>query len=123
MDGRRGGGVAIAFSEEKFHVSKLNIEVKPLECMFALIKPKNPGGKTKKIIAICFYSPPRSKSNNKLIECRQIRRQRDHAYQRGGKSPTYFRIQADFQTKLLNQANKYKEKIITEVNCGKRGSG
>ena len=46
LDGRRGGGVAIAFSEERFYVSKLNIEVKkPLECMFTLIKPKNAVGK------------------------------------------------------------------------------
>ena len=56
-------------------------------------------------------------------ECRKLRRQRDHAYQRGGKSPTYFIIQADFQAKLENQANKYKEKIVSEVNSGKRGSG
>ena len=69
LDGRRGGGVALAFSGEHFHVSKLNVQVKkPLECMFALIKPKSKIGKLRKIIAICIYSPPRSKSNAKLIE-------------------------------------------------------
>ena len=41
LDGRRGGGVAIAYSEERFQVSKLNVVVKkPIECMFALVKPK-----------------------------------------------------------------------------------
>ena len=40
--GRRGGGVAIAYSEERYQVSKLNIEVKkPLECLFALVKAKD----------------------------------------------------------------------------------
>ena len=67
--GRRGGGVAIAYSDKNFQVSKLNVEVqKPLECLFALVKQRNPLGKAKKIIAICFYSPPRSRSNPKLID-------------------------------------------------------
>ena len=69
LDGRRGGGVAIAYSSKHFQVSKLNIEVKkPLECLFALIKPRLSKGKSKKILAICIYSPPKSKSNIKLIE-------------------------------------------------------
>ena len=303
LDGRRGGGVAIAYSGENFLVSKLNIEVKkPLECLFALLKPRNKVGKTRKIIAICFYSPPKSKSNTKLVDllasqisslrtqyegcgiilcgdrndlsiqkllssdpalrqivtfntnknqdktldvvctdvhssyqepnrlpaimvdqgregvpsdhwgvevrprtntstskarpkkevitvrrmpdslvaefgpklaevdwsvlldgrtaeecvkqfhaaanrlveqqfptkqvtimeddlpyftevCGKLRRQRDNAYKRGGKSETYFRIQNDFQNKLVNESSKYKNKIIAEVNEGKRGSG
>ena len=67
--GRRGGGVAIAYSDKNFQVSKLNVDIqKPLECLFALIKQRNPLGKVKKIVAICFYSPPRSRSNTKLID-------------------------------------------------------
>ena len=69
VGGRRGGGVAIAYSPEKFQVSKLNIDVpSPLECIFALVKPTGLVGKAKRIIAICFYSPPRSKSNGKLLD-------------------------------------------------------
>ena len=67
--GRRGGGVAIAFSEERFHVSKLNIEIKkPLECLFALVKPKDSAMQRRKFIAICFYCPPNSKSRTKLVD-------------------------------------------------------
>ena len=69
VGGRRGGGVAIAYSPEKFQVSKLNIDVpRPLECILALVKPTGLVGKAKRIIAICFYSPPRSKSNGKLLD-------------------------------------------------------
>ena len=66
---RRGGGVALAFSKEKFQVSKLSIDVpKTLECLFALVKPNITHGKVRKIIAVCFYSPPRSKANSRLID-------------------------------------------------------
>ena len=66
---RRGGGVPLAFSKEKFQVSKLSIDVpKTLECLFALVKPNITHGKVRKIIAVCFYSPPRSKSNSRLID-------------------------------------------------------
>ena len=66
---RRGGGVAMAFPKSRFQVTKLNIEIpKPLECMFALVKPVNQTGKIKKLIAVCFYSPPKSKQNTKLID-------------------------------------------------------
>ena len=61
---RREGGVAIAFPGGRFHVSKLNIEVmKPLECLFSLVKPRDPAVKSRKYIAVCFYSPPHSKSS------------------------------------------------------------
>ena len=67
--GRRGGGVAMAFPKTRFQVSKLNIEIpKPLECIFALVKPNESIGKARKVIAVCFYSPPRSRSNSKLID-------------------------------------------------------
>ena len=67
---RRGGGVAMAFPASRFLVTKLNIHIpKPLECMFALVKPiETGGGKLKKIIAVCFYSPPKSKKNSQLID-------------------------------------------------------
>ena len=66
---RRGGGTALACSEEFFHLTKLNIAIpKPLEACFALVKPKNPSGKVSSFICCSFYSPPRSTSRNKLAE-------------------------------------------------------
>jgi hypothetical protein len=56
-------------------------------------------------------------------ELRQLRRRRDRAYQRGGKSSaTYLSLQNRFQMKLNSEAGKYKDKIIKEVSDGKRGS-
>ena len=66
---RRGGGVAIAFPGDKYQVSKLNIDVvKPLECLFSLVKTTNPAEKCKRYIAVCFYCPPSSKSKTKLVD-------------------------------------------------------
>ena len=66
---RRGGGTAIACSQEFFQLTKLNIAIsKPLEACFALVKPKNPTGKVSKFLCCSFYSPPRSTSRKKLAE-------------------------------------------------------
>lgn len=69
-DGRRGGGVAISFPGTRFNVTKLNVNIpNPLECLFALVRPiQNQAGKLKKILAVCFYSPPRSRKNSQLID-------------------------------------------------------
>ena len=66
---RRGGGTALACSEEYFHMSKLNIAIpKPLEACFTILRPKKPTGKITKFICCSFYSPPRSPHRNKLAE-------------------------------------------------------
>jgi hypothetical protein len=67
---RRGGGVAIAFPGTRFHVTKLNINIPhPLECLFALVKPvDNQTGKLKKVIAVCFYAPPKSTKYSQLVD-------------------------------------------------------
>ena len=66
---RRGGGTALACNQEKFVLSKLNIQIpRPLEACFALLKPRNPTGKVTKFICCSFYAPPKSKHNNKLAE-------------------------------------------------------
>ena len=68
---RRGGGTALACSQEKFNMTKLNIPIpKPLEACFALVKPRKPTGKVTTFICCSFYSPPKSKFNNKLAEFR-----------------------------------------------------
>ena len=65
----RGGGTAVACSEEFFHMTKLNITIpNPLEACFTLIRPKNPTGKVAKILCCSFYSPPKSPHRNKLAE-------------------------------------------------------
>ena len=60
----------MAFPNSRFQVTKLNIIIpNPLECVFALVKPVDTsGGNTQKYIAVCFYSPPRSRKNSQLID-------------------------------------------------------
>ena len=66
---RRGGGAGIAFNSTNFTVSKLNIFIpKPLEVVWALMRPINPTGEIKKIILCSFYSPPNSKKNIQLVD-------------------------------------------------------
>ena len=56
-------------------------------------------------------------------ELRKLRRQRDRSYQQTGKSQRYVALQQKFQLKLKAEALKYKNKIMLEVQEGKRGSG
>ena len=66
---KRGGGAAIAFNPERFSVSKLNIHIpKPLEIVWALMRPVEPIGDIRKIILCSFYSPPNSRKNNLLVD-------------------------------------------------------
>ena len=66
---RRGGGAAIVVNTEKFSLSKLNVQIpKCLEVVWGLIKPLEITGKISKIIACCFYCPPKSTRKNLLIE-------------------------------------------------------
>ena len=66
---KRGGGAAIAVNPTKFTVSKLNIAIpKPLEAVWALLRPIVPTGDIRKIILCSFYSPPNSRKNNALID-------------------------------------------------------
>ena len=66
---RRGGGTAMACRQERFVLTKLNIQIpRPLEACFALLKPKNLTGKVTKFICCSFYAAPKSKFNNKLSE-------------------------------------------------------
>ena len=66
---RRGGGTALISAENNFRITKLKISIPhPLEACFALLRPRNPTGKITKFICISFYSPPKLRSNKKLIE-------------------------------------------------------
>ena len=66
---KRGGGAGIAFNPSRFTVSKLNIAIpKPLEIVWALMRPKVPTGDIRKIILCSFYSPPNSRKNKVLVD-------------------------------------------------------
>ena len=66
---KRGGGAAIIVRSDRFHVTKLNIEIpKPLEVVWGLLRPKIMTGSTSKVILCSFYSPPNSKKKNALID-------------------------------------------------------
>ena len=65
----RGGGVAIITNLEKFSIEKLDIGIPSnLEVIWGLLKPKSGPCKYKKIIVCCFYSPPNSRKNSKLVD-------------------------------------------------------
>ena len=64
---RRGGGTAIAANPDRFHLTKLNIEIpKPIEVVWGLLQPKIKVGSLTKILLCSFYSPPNSRKNNLL---------------------------------------------------------
>ena len=70
---RRGGGTAVACSDEFFHMTKLYIAIpKPLEAYFRLVRPKNPSGRVAKILCCSFYSPPKSPHRNNLLQAGQV---------------------------------------------------
>ena len=66
---KRGGGAAITARGNKFYISKLNIEIpKPLEIVWALLRPKVIIGGVSKIVICSFYSPPNSRKKSALID-------------------------------------------------------
>ena len=66
---QRGGGAAIAVRQDKFSISKLNIPLpRAVEVVWGLLKPKVVTGNISTIIVCCFYSPPKSRKNNELID-------------------------------------------------------
>ena len=59
----------MACNQEKFTLTKLNIAIpSPIEACFGLLKPINTVSKVSKLICVSFYSPPKSKFQNKLAE-------------------------------------------------------
>ena len=55
-------------------------------------------------------------------DLRALRRTKMREYERHGKSPKYCELKAKFESKFLNEIQKYKKKIELEVFEGKRGS-
>ena len=66
---KRGRGAAITSKGNRFHVSKLNIDIpKPLEVVWGLLRPKVLIGEVSKIVICSFYCPPKSKKKGALID-------------------------------------------------------
>ena len=53
---------------------------------------------------------------------RKLRRQRQRIYRRSGKSEKYLKLKNEFDKSLMEAVHKYKDKVISEVTEGKRGS-
>ena len=53
---------------------------------------------------------------------RLLRRQRQREYRNAGRSEKYIKLKVAFTDMFEKEAHKYKEKVITEVTDGKRGS-
>ena len=66
---QRGGGAAIAVKTDNYSISKLNIQLpKSVEAVWGLLKPKVIYGNISSIIVCSFYSPPKSRKNNILVD-------------------------------------------------------
>ena len=67
--GRRGGGSAITCDEKKYDMKHIRVEnPDELEVTFAIIKPKAKEARNINIIACSFYSVPRSRKKEKLVD-------------------------------------------------------
>ena len=61
---KRGGGAGIAINTDRFSVTKLDITIpKPLEIVWAMLRPIEHTGVIRRIILCSLYSPPNSKKN------------------------------------------------------------
>ena len=60
---------AVAINTNKFDVTKLNIHIsKPLEVVWAMLRPMEVTGLVKRVILCSIYSPPNSKKNPQLVD-------------------------------------------------------
>ena len=110
-------GQRLAAMDWNFLVDGLSADRMVEEFEFAAARLVEETFPQKEVVIIEGYQPYFTE------ELRQMRRQRNRAYQRAGKSPTYSSLQKKFNDKLKCEANKYKQKILTEVKMGQRGSG
>ena len=66
---KRGGGCAIVANLSQFSLEKIDVSIpKSVEVTYGLLKTKNATAKYKEIIAVSFYSPPRSRKKNELLD-------------------------------------------------------
>ena len=69
--GKRGGGAAIVVNTKRFTLEELEVAVPHnIEAKWGLVRPKKVERNTKykEYIVCCFYSPPNSKKNKKMLD-------------------------------------------------------
>ena len=55
-------------------------------------------------------------------ELKQLRRQRQRTYRKGGRTPKYLELKSKFDQKIKAEAEKFRQKILLEVTNGKRSN-
>ena len=66
---KRGGGCAIVAYLPYFSLEKIEVTVpRSVEVCYGLLRSKNATAKYKEIIAVSFYSPPKSKKRTELLD-------------------------------------------------------
>ena len=66
---KRGGGCAIVAHLPQFSLEKIDASIpKSVEVVYGLLRPKEPSAQLKEIIAVAFYSPPRSRKKTQLMD-------------------------------------------------------
>ena len=66
---KRGGGCAIVAYLPKFSLEKIDVSIpRSVEVVYGLLRPKQPSAQLREIIAVAFYSPPRSRMKTKLMD-------------------------------------------------------
>ena len=66
---KRGGGCAIVANMTKFSLEKIEVPIpKNLEAVYGILRPKVPSSNFKVVIAVTFYSPPKSRQKAHLLD-------------------------------------------------------
>ena len=66
---KRGGGCAIVADLSMFTLEKIDVTIpKSVEVTYGLLRTKNSDAKFKEIIAVAFYSPPKSRKKMQLLD-------------------------------------------------------
>ena len=66
---KRGGGCAIVAHLPKFSLEKIDVIIpRSVEVVYGLLRPKQPSAQLREIIAVAFYSPPKSRKKSQLLD-------------------------------------------------------
>ena len=66
---KRGGGCAIVANQSLFTLEKIDVAIPTsVEVTYGLLRTKNANAKYKEIIAVAFYSPPKSRKKMQLLD-------------------------------------------------------
>ena len=66
---KRGCGCTIVAYLPKFSLEKIDVSIpSSVEVVYGLLRPKQPSGQLRDIIAVAFYSPPKSRKKTQLMD-------------------------------------------------------